>query len=442
MCYWKPPTPVVTTEFGLSENDILVSDTDCTTLNITSSFYFERPDSPICEANDGNDIVASLVVYTGDSFENTVIPTTVSTTFNLSTDGYCQWTNISSTIPNDFTTPFKIKLVLDGVKECCEYDIFVDDIQVLCTKQDSIEINNYNSCPGYNLTRVVDNKKSWVQNIETPINRVFAPSSDANIPWRYTNYFEQSGVYENDSRLVLNSKELDVVFNMRKRENPCPDGYFFDSSVDGCIKSEVNCPSGFTWNGATCISGVTSASTIVTTTTISRQSNSCSTDLSIYDLITYKNNFQNYWVKFIEQFIPATTIFVSGEKWSNRDDEICATIDDCGYDNLFTESDLGIINTDGGLVEPTIPIFEIGGRSSEVVTSDDDIVSVRSGDYANNEQSGPIVLENFVGSYIKRDKSILDEKILTLKRGELTLLRKGQIEYQNKFENPVIVVNR
>ena len=196
VCYWNPPAPTTSTEFGLSENDIIVSDTGCTTLNITGSFYLERPDSVVCEANDGNDIIASLVVYTGDSLENTVIPTNVIQTYSLSSNGYCQWTNLSSTINNDFNTPFKIKLVLDGVKECCEYDIFVDDIQVLCTKQDTVTINNYNACPGYNLKRVVDNKKSWVQNIETPINRVFAPSSDADLPWRYTNYFEQSGVYD------------------------------------------------------------------------------------------------------------------------------------------------------------------------------------------------------------------------------------------------------
>ena len=103
---------------------------------------------------------------------------------------------------------------------------------------------------------------------------------------------------------------------------------------------------------------------------------------------------------------------------------------------------MGIINTDGGLVEPTIPIFNIGGRSSEVVTSNDDITSVRSGDYADNEQSGPIVLENFVGSYIKRDKSIIEEAPLTFKRGELTLLSRGKVEYQNKFTERVTILNK
>ncbi|MCH9712614.1 MAG: hypothetical protein K0U20_08340, partial [Proteobacteria bacterium] len=451
VCYWKPPTPTISSEFGLSENDIIVDDTDCPELTILASFYLERPDDESCEPEDGSDITASLVVYTGDSLDNTVIPTTVLDTFTLSDNGYCQWTDISSTIVNDFNTPFKVKLVLNGVKDCCEYDIFVDDLQVLCTKQDAITVNTNNLCPGFKLKRVIDNKKSWVQNIENPINRVFAPSPDATLPWRYTDYFEQSGIYDNDSRLVLNSKEIDLLFNMKKPVKPCPDGYTYNPNGDNCFRSIISCPDGYTLSGdsTTCYSGTTGATTSAFTQTevTNRVRNSCNTDLNVYDLINYKKNFQNYWVKFVEQFIPATTIFVSGEKWSNRNDEICPTIEECSYDNLFTAKNLGLEEVD----DTTEPIFTpsiIDGRNgrlgsrSEVETSDEIIISKKGGDYGDNTQKGPIKLENFLGSFIEKDNSIIREGGLTFKKGELTLLKKGQVEYQNKFKNKVLVFNR
>ena len=444
VCYWKPPTPTVTTEFGLSENDIIVEDIDCPILTITGSFYLERPDNVDCEPE--SDVTASLVIYTGDTLSNTQIPTEVIETFTLSNDGYCQWTDMSSTIINNFNTPFKVKLVLSGVKDCCEYDIFVDDLQVLCTKQDAITVNTSNLCPGFRLRRVIDNKKSWSQNIETPINRVFAPSPDADLPWRYTDYFNQSGVYDNDSRLVMNSKEVDLLFNMKKPVSPCPDGFTYNPNNDNCLKPSLTCPSNYTLSGETCFSGTT---TIITTSAstgnevVSRLKNSCNTDLSIYDLINYKRNFQNYWVKFVEQFIPATTIFVSGEKWSNRNDEICPTIKECEYDNLFTTKALGIEQV-GSDTRPIITPSIIDGRNtrvgsvSDVVISNDNVTSIRSGNYGDNKQSGPIILENFVGSYIKKDNSIIKEGTLTFKKGELNLLSKGK----NKFENKLIVFNR
>ena len=197
LCYWNPPAQPISTEFGLSENEIIVDDLECSELIISASFYLERPDDVECEPEDGEDITARIVVYTGDTLNGvTDVPTTILSTFNLSNDGYCQWTDIESSIINPLI-PFKLKLVLDGVKECCEYDIFVDDIQVICSKQDSITVNNYFNCPGFNLKRVVDNKKSWVQNIEKPVNRIFAPSPDV--------------IYLGDIQIILNNQVFTIM---------------------------------------------------------------------------------------------------------------------------------------------------------------------------------------------------------------------------------------
>jgi len=430
VCYWNPPVEQVSTEFGLSESDILVSDFECETLDINASFYLERPDSVDCQVSDGQDIVASLVAYTEDDLSvTTAITTTVISTFNLSSNGYCQWTDLTSTIPNDFTTPFKIKLVLDGVKDCCEYDFFVDDISVNCQKQDSITGVTFNACPGFKLNKIIDNKKSWVKNIETPLNRVFAPSQDAEIPWRYTNYLEQSGVYENDSRLVLNSKELYLNFNMKKIQPKCPEGFTLFN--EQCVKQTLSCPSGFTLSGQTCLSGATTTPVIIENSTLPINRFGCDDDFSIFELIEYKNNFQSFWVKFIEQFIPATTIFVAGEKWSNKNDDICEVIEPCNYINNFTEVEMGLRSTNG-TAAPQTRNKNIN-KSSDVFISSDKVLSKKDGDYGDNKTEGPIVLKDFTAYFIKKENFILSQQRLTLKSGELTLLKKGQQEYQSKF---------
>jgi hypothetical protein len=437
VCYWNPPAPTPTVQMGLSETDIQVLDPECLTLDVTASFYLERPDSQTCEANDGQDITASLVIYSGTNINNASTMTAIPIeTYSLSNNGYCQWTTLTSTINLNDNTPFKVKVIIDGLKECCNYDIFVDDIAVNCQKQDTIIGENYTTCPGFKLTKVIDNKKSWVRNTEKPINRVFAPSPDADIPWRYTNYFEQSGVYENDSRLVLNSKELYLNFNMRKVQPKCPNGYTLLN--DQCIRQTTLCPSGFTLSGETCVSGVTTSAATIENHFKPVNLNGCQEELSIYDLINYKKNFQNFWVKFIEQFVPATTIFVSGEKWSNRNDEICEVIEPCGYINNFSEVDLGLRSTNG-VPTPQTRNKNINKRS-DVFTSTEKVLSEKNGDYADNRTDAPILFDNFKASFLKKDDSILTARRLTLRQGELELLKEGQKRYQDKFKEKVYII--
>lgn len=51
--------------------------------------------------------------------------------------------------------------------------------------------------------------------------------------------------------------------------------------------------------------------------------------LTLYELENYKKQFQSFWIPFMEQFIPATTVWVAGERWCN---EPCNIIDLCDYD--------------------------------------------------------------------------------------------------------------
>ena len=72
----------------------------------------------------------------------------------------------------------------------------------------------------------------------------------------------------------------------------------------------------------------TSASTVTTVTY-----------LSLYDLENYKKQFQSFWIPFMEQFIPATTIWVAGERWCN---EVCTIINPCDYDFELVEAEVSI----------------------------------------------------------------------------------------------------
>jgi len=72
-------------------------------------------------------------------------------------------------------------------------------------------------------------------------------------------------------------------------------------------------------------------------------------------------------------------------------------------------------------------------KSSDVFISSDKVLSKKDGDYGDNKTEGPIVLKDFTAYFIKKENFILSQQRLTLKSGELTLLKKGQQEYQSKF---------
>lgn len=70
----------------------------------------------------------------------------------------------------------------------------------------------------------------------------------------------------------------------------------------------------------------TSASTVTTVTY-----------LSLYELESYKKQFQSFWIPFMEQFIPATTIWVAGERWCN---DVCTIVNPCDYDFELVEAEV------------------------------------------------------------------------------------------------------
>jgi hypothetical protein len=188
----------------------------------------------------------------------TVFDTTTITATTATTEGY--------NVALQFTS---------GLNCCCTYDIFIDNIKFECLSANTVTDVIKNKCPGFDIAPVIDNKKSWVYNpglldysqrrdqagelIDNKIvqagefgliegygviNRTFAPSVDASLPWRYTDYFNQSSVLEKHSDLVLNSKELYMTFDMCSEccleYKPCPNGYTLSAGTDICYKYVVS----------------------------------------------------------------------------------------------------------------------------------------------------------------------------------------------------------
>lgn len=381
------------------------------------------PSNNVCCYNNQNPILARIT--TTNPILNPFLVQVKE--YNSNNDYFNGWVELKATLPTSgLTLNFGVNLeIYQGLNCCCNYDIFVDDIRVNCAKQESILIVNNIKCPGFELTKVIDNKKSWVYNPGLPdvgisdydniergdgsfgtlngegtINRTFAPSLDADLPWRYTDYWAQSSVLEKHSNLVLNSKEFDLTFDMCA---DCP-----------ISASTLGCPDGYTLSGNTNVcynmSGTTSAITITTVTY-----------LSLYNLENYKKTFQSFWIPFMEQFVPATTIWVAGERWCN---EPCTIIDVCDYDFELTDAQISI--------EPVPDNFfstKTGGNSSTTLVPE----------LIGSEVSGSLPLDILPSEYpnmlLIEDLGLVTSQPIILTQEEYNI---DLTAYKDKFEETII----
>lgn len=120
----------------------------------------------------------------------------------------------------------KIRFSLKMQNSCAPICILLDNIEInqLASQVDRHDIYVQNS-PGFELLRVKDNKKSWVIN-NTPQDREFNISR-----YDLTNSIRDTEYSVSDSRLVLNSKEIDLDINIASAietdlwcyvaDNPC-----------------------------------------------------------------------------------------------------------------------------------------------------------------------------------------------------------------------------
>ncbi len=521
LCLQPTPTPQQPPSTVITLNETPLENKECDDLLVSVKLYFSQPPEDCLSETE----ITAFLIPNNPSF--TVEQLGI---FTSESDGFNTWVDLGARIiipnngegqPNNLSS-FDLQLSLQGTLiGCCDYDIRVDNIRVDCfNEEDRIFFQN-NECPGFDLKRVIDNKKSWVYNPGTPdigvsdednidrnqgdkgllekfgfINRTFAPSADADLPWRYTDYYEQSNIREPHSKAVINSKEMELTFNMCSEccaeYSPCPAGYTLSAGTETCYKGTIGCPSGFTLNNGICtsgdtcdclniewaLSGGTSGATLnthfvtiafgkrawafnvdgnthtleyrtspdrwiifeggglgswefssladcptstltdwtnvgalpaftftgltitegtctgTTATTINilettSSGSTCTKKVSLLQLEDYKKTFQSFWVRMIEQFVPATTIFVSGEKWCNNDDLICTEFEACDYDYEYVESEITVINYGTDFAPISTGTTNNGGDLTEENDSDT-VIDNDSGGTPNDSDDGPI----------------------------------------------------
>lgn len=104
------------------------------------------------------------------------------------------------------------------------------------------------------------------------------------------------------------------------------------------------------------------------TITVKADFNNCTKKLNLQQLEEYKKVFQSFWVRMAEQFVPATTIFVSGEKWCNNDQFICSEFEECDYDFEYVDSEITVIEYGTDFTPTTATTQTNGGGVTEGTT--------------------------------------------------------------------------
>ena len=188
-----------------------------------------------------------------DSFNAALSPTILASDW-LSFDQTLSGDNFISQIANK-----KIKLSININNSCGVFCLLVDQITLQRECNDTLlSTIIFNESPGFNLTKVIDNKKSWLNNTEYDY-RDFSITNVLD-----TNPIRQTEYDVNDDRLVINTKEIDLNMDIASAveydvwcylsENPCTlsattctlqpsDIYGNSITLPTAITTTVNCSS-------------------------------------------------------------------------------------------------------------------------------------------------------------------------------------------------------
>ena len=178
-----------------------------------------------------------------------------------------KWSQFKTTITDpaviDLLENEKINITI-SVKNCCvDFSILLDRVKMekVCTKIDNIE-RFISEPPKFELTKVIDNKKSWLSNT-TPDERFF------DLKYRGTEYDT------NHHRLVINTKEVDLNLSPSRAVEQDVWCYISDNNciLEGCLGtgetySSFTCPTGYTLDidGDSCTKTTTTGVTTSATT--------------------------------------------------------------------------------------------------------------------------------------------------------------------------------
>lgn len=203
--------------------------------------------------------------------EDNELPTTQQEQIDIFTKltGWYQscWLQFKTTITDETVLSLieneKINITISIKNSCLNFSILLDRIKMnkMCTKVDNVE-RFISEPPKFELTKVPDNKKSWLSNT-TPDERFF------DLKYRGTEYDT------NHHRLVINTKEVDLNLSPSRAVEQDVWCYVADNNciLEGCLSegetySAFTCPSGYTLDtdGDSCTKLTTTGATSSATT--------------------------------------------------------------------------------------------------------------------------------------------------------------------------------
>ena len=176
---------------------------------------------------------------------------------------------------------------------------------------------NFGAIKAFDLHRTIDNKKSWV-GVTSETQQTY------DLLLRDTNYTIK------DSRLVINSKEADAAISSQMTFDYYVYSLYRDNQYDISVYNATVSPATLTFNDY--IREITSKlidpknrKVIKTYPVLSKiywdyLDYAGALNLKAIDYtktLSFMNTFDTYWVKLLQQFIPATTIFIAGRKYAN-----------------------------------------------------------------------------------------------------------------------------
>lgn len=200
----------------------------------------------------------------------------------------------------------------------------------------------FGNIKAFDLNRTIDNKKSWVV-----ITGDTQQSYDFLL--RDTNYMIK------DSRLVINSKEADASISSQMTMDYYVYSLYRDNGYEISVNGATVAPKTLTFNEY--VREITSKlidpknrKVVKTYPVLSKiywdyldySSSLNRKDIDYIKTLSFMNKFDTYWVKLLQQFIPATTIFLAGRKFANAN----ITKSKFQYKHGLRNSD-GWLGTDG-----------------------------------------------------------------------------------------------
>lgn len=242
---------------------------------------------------------------------------------------FSPWKTLDKTISDpEFIKKILNEDILFGIEieydSDCQYCLLIDNIEFnqTCEKTDVVSVL-VDRCPGFNLNRVIDNKKSWVK-IDTRHKREF------DFPTRETDYTVLS------ERATINTKELELNLDAASAiENDFYNAVKFDDCIIGenflsLMSTDIND------TNVNTMSMVLSSELVDAKTRkhlggypvlysiyeryLNQGSFGCTGQTNAYtycDIHKFSDVLVSHWADLIEQVIPATSLWGSSYNYRN-----------------------------------------------------------------------------------------------------------------------------